>query len=306
MQSRPKVSILMNCYNGERWLKEAIDSIYAQTYQNWEIIFIDNCSTDNSSKIIGQYDHRLKYYKTNRNISLGSARNWAMQFISGKYLAFLDVDDLWLPQKLQLQIEQLENNLDFMLCYTGNYFINDESNNIRKRVPKSRTGYVFPSLLKYYDVNWQTVMVRFDKKYCFFCEEYVFAEDYEFVMRITSKYNAIVLSTALVKYRLHDHNETKKTISRHWVEQKMTLDSILADNVFLRSKYPKEIRLAYAKVLYYKALSEYYIDNDRQGRLEMKKIRFISIEYFILYIFSLLPLDAWRRFHHFMGKVRYL
>ena len=77
MNNTPLVSILMNCYNGEKYLKEAIDSIYNQTYDNWEIIFWDNASTDETANIVKSYDHKIKYYLAAKTSPLGEARNFA-------------------------------------------------------------------------------------------------------------------------------------------------------------------------------------------------------------------------------------
>ena len=115
MNDKPLVSILMNCYNGEKYLKEAIDSVFSQTYKNWEIIFIDNCSTDKSAKIAKSYDkEKLKYYKTENNLQLGAARNWGMKFVNGDFLSFLDTDDVWLSEKLQFQLNIMEEDISFV------------------------------------------------------------------------------------------------------------------------------------------------------------------------------------------------
>ena len=100
----PKVSVVMNCFNSERYLREAIDSVFAQTYSDWEIVFWDNASTDNSARIAKSYGPRLKYYRGDENVSLGEARNYALGKARGEYIAFLDCDDLWAPDKLQKQI----------------------------------------------------------------------------------------------------------------------------------------------------------------------------------------------------------
>ena len=99
--SQPLVSVIMNCYNSELYLKESIDSIYAQTYSNLEIIFWDNASTDKSSEIAKSYDNKLKYFLAQKNTNLGEARNAALENAQGKYIAFLDCDDLFLENKLK-------------------------------------------------------------------------------------------------------------------------------------------------------------------------------------------------------------
>ena len=93
---KPLVSIIMNCYNSDHFLREAIESVYDQTYSNWEIIFWDNASTDSSSIIARSYnDGKLKYYNADVNTTLGIARNAAIERSNGEIIAFLDVDDYW-------------------------------------------------------------------------------------------------------------------------------------------------------------------------------------------------------------------
>ena len=96
---KPLVSVIMNCYNGDRFLRQAIDSVYCQTYDNWEIIFWDNASTDSSAKIARSYDDKIRYFLATKNTPLGEARNLALNKASGKYVAFLDCDDLYFPNK---------------------------------------------------------------------------------------------------------------------------------------------------------------------------------------------------------------
>ena len=97
MKNEPLVSVIMNCFNGEEYLREAVNSIIKQNYENWEIIFWDNQSTDKSAEIFKSYkDSRLKYYyaPSHSNI-LYEARNYALKKPNGDFIAFLDVDDWW-------------------------------------------------------------------------------------------------------------------------------------------------------------------------------------------------------------------
>ena len=92
----PLVSVIMNCFNGEQYLREAIDSVIAQTYQNWELIFYDNQSIDNSAEIFNSYkDSRFKYYYAKEHTNLFKARNIAIEESKADFFAFLDTDDLW-------------------------------------------------------------------------------------------------------------------------------------------------------------------------------------------------------------------
>ena len=129
----PLVSIVMNCYNSDRFLKEAIDSIYAQTYQNWEIIFWDNCSTDRSASIAKSYDEKLKYFLAEQTTTLSIARNCALRKVNGDYVSFLDCDDLYLPHKLEQQVQLMEENC-YAMCYASTVKINEVGEEV-KRVP---------------------------------------------------------------------------------------------------------------------------------------------------------------------------
>ena len=104
IQKTPLVSVIMNCLNGEQYLREAIDSVYAQTYDNWEIIFWDNASYDGTKKIAKSYDSKLKYFKSEVTSILGAARVLAVEKAKGEYFAFLDCDDIWYKEKLDKQM----------------------------------------------------------------------------------------------------------------------------------------------------------------------------------------------------------
>ena len=105
MINEPLVSILMNCYNGQEYLREALNSIINQQYKNWELIFWDNQSKDNSIKIFSDYkDKRFKLFRAEKHTVLYEARNLAIKKTSGELIAFLDTDDIWLPDKLTKQV----------------------------------------------------------------------------------------------------------------------------------------------------------------------------------------------------------
>src|SRR5262245_45505527 len=103
-QGAPLVSVIVNCFNGEEYLQEAIESVYAQTYNNWEIVLWDNASSDSSATIARTFDGRLRYFRSEQHCSLGAAREKALNQTRGDLIAFLDTDDSWLPDKLERQV----------------------------------------------------------------------------------------------------------------------------------------------------------------------------------------------------------
>ena len=121
--SYPLISIIMNCYNGEDFLHESIESILSQTYKNWELIFWDNQSKDKSSEIFKSYkDERLKYFLAKEHTTLYKARNLAIEKSKGDYIAFLDTDDLWEKEKLELQMH-LFNNLEVGVVFSNLWMV---------------------------------------------------------------------------------------------------------------------------------------------------------------------------------------
>ena len=104
-ETKPLVSVIMNCHNGSKFLEQSIDSIISQTYKNWELIFWDNVSQDDSKKIINKFsDNRIKYFKSKKFNRLYKSRNLAIQNAKGEFISFLDTDDLWQKDKLEKQM----------------------------------------------------------------------------------------------------------------------------------------------------------------------------------------------------------
>ena len=125
----PMVSVIMNCYNSDEYLKEAIDSVLAQSYKNWGIVFWDNQSTDDSAKIFNSYDdERLRYFLAPEFTKLGQARNLAISQALGDWLGFLDCDDVWVKTKLEKQVQLFTKGKP--LIYSRFRFI-DQDNTIQ-------------------------------------------------------------------------------------------------------------------------------------------------------------------------------
>ena len=125
LNKNPLVSVIMNCHNGEKFLKESINSLMSQTYKNWELIFWDNKSFDNSKKIIKKFkDKRIKYFKSEKFRNLYHSRNLAIKKAKGKYIGFLDVDDLWERTKLKKQMKHFLKNQNIKIIYSNFFLIN--------------------------------------------------------------------------------------------------------------------------------------------------------------------------------------
>src|SRR5436190_7900102 len=128
------VSIITPSYNSGKYISRTIDSVMNQTHHNWELIIVDDCSTDNTQQIITDTfsDNRIKFYKLPKNQGSGVARNFAIEKASGNYMAFLDSDDLWKPEKLEKQLAFMKaNNLPFTFSF---YECIDETGNSLNQV----------------------------------------------------------------------------------------------------------------------------------------------------------------------------
>ena len=154
----------MNCYNGEKYLKESLNSIINQTYKNWELIFFDNISTDGSKRILEQFkDQRIKYYKSEKFVNLYDARNLAIKKCSGNFVSFLDTDDSWFSDKLEKQIELYKKDPSCSLIYS-NCNIYDEEKKTEKIFVKNKLpqGKITQELLNDYRVGLLTILVKRD------------------------------------------------------------------------------------------------------------------------------------------------
>ena len=135
-----KVSVITPVYNCEKLIKETINSVQNQTYKNWEMLLVDDCSTDNSANIIKEIaksDNRIKYYKLEKNSGAAIARNIALKESTGSFIAYLDSDDLWKKEKLEKQIKfMIQNNYAFT-C-TDYEKIDEDGNALNKiiKIPK--------------------------------------------------------------------------------------------------------------------------------------------------------------------------
>ena len=230
----PLVSVIVNCYNGATYLKQAIDSVESQTYKNWEIIFWDNQSTDGGANIFRKYlDSRHKYFYAPKHTLLYEARNLALEKATGDYIAFLDVDDWWEPEKLTLQMKLFQDDEVGFVC--GNFwYVNERRNKTWKRSHKLLpTGYVMNELLGEYFIGLLTLIIR---KSALNAMSYKFNPafhvigDFDACIRLASRWKLDCVQTPIASYRLHDNNETLKNRQRHIAE----FDRWLSDKSILK------------------------------------------------------------------------
>lgn len=164
MTDNNKISIITPVYNGEKYIEETIICVQNQTYKNWEMIIIDDCSTDSTKDIVNNYvikDDRISYICLDKNSGVSAARNKGIRKAKGKYVAFLDSDDIWDKRKLEIQVEYMKEK-DAAMSFTAYDFINENSEKLQRDV---RVPYIvgYKDLLKYNCIGCLTVMLDMDK-----------------------------------------------------------------------------------------------------------------------------------------------
>jgi teichuronic acid biosynthesis glycosyltransferase TuaG len=158
------ISIITPTYNSGRFIAETIESVRNQTYQNWEMIIVDDCSTDETKKVVEEYiqqDNRIKYYLLEQNSGAAVARTKAMELASGAYMAFLDSDDLWSNDKLERQLTFMKTNNYAFTCTT--YEQIDEAGNPLNKTIKTKTKTNYNGVLLSCPVGNSTVMYNVEK-----------------------------------------------------------------------------------------------------------------------------------------------
>ncbi len=208
------VTVVMNCFNGEMFLRHAIDSVIAQTWTHWEIVFWNNQSTDESAAIVKSYDDpRIRYFYAPSHTLLYEARNHAIQKANGQFLAFLDVDDWWSAEKLTKQIN-LFDDPDVALVYSNYWIRNQISGETRLAYQKPlASGNIVNSLLKDYRVGLLTLIIRKSHLLAhkiLFDPTYHVIGDFDLVIRVAAQFKVAAIQTPEATYRVHGSNESIK------------------------------------------------------------------------------------------------
>ena len=219
---RPLVSVLMSCYNGEKFINSSVNSLLRQTYKNWELIFWDNCSTDNSSEIIKSFkDKRIKYFKSKSHTEIGTAKSNALKQAQGTYFAFLDVDDLWLKKKIEKQLNVFEKIGDEYSAVYTKYLLLDDKSKKKRNLSKINykdypSGYIFDNVLESYSIgkpivnNLTTLFKKSDilNLNLNIDENLHILADFDFIERLSEKKKILYLDYFSSIYRVHNKNET--------------------------------------------------------------------------------------------------
>jgi glycosyltransferase involved in cell wall biosynthesis len=211
----PKISVIIPTYNRAEFVQSAIQSVLGQTFQDFEILVVDEISqalysNDNTRDAVNSFgDRRVKYLRIERK-GVSPARNLGITNSNGKYIAFLDDDDEWLPQKLKLQVDLLENSRSVIGgVYTGLVVVDRSTGLILRRVvPKKRGNLLDDLCIENCVGTASTVLLRREclQKVGVFDEGIVFGEDYDLWIRISREFHFECIEEPLVRYSVHMNN----------------------------------------------------------------------------------------------------
>ena len=215
------ISVIMPTYNCANFIEETIKSVQCQTYNNWELIIVDDCSKDNTEEIVNQIiklDNRIKYYKLDTNQGAAMARTKAMELSKGKYMAFLDSDDLWKKDKLEKQIKFMKDNNYNFTCTS--YEQIDEQGNKLDKIIKTKKKVDYNRLLLDCPVGNSTVMYNVDKLGKFEVPNIRKRNDDALWLQILKKEKYIYgMEDVLMEYRIRNNSISSNKwslIKYHW------------------------------------------------------------------------------------------
>src|SRR3989338_8656405 len=238
----PKVSVVIPTYNRGKYIAATINTVLNQTYKDFEIIVIDDGSTDDTQRELEQFGGKIKII-TQPNSERAVSRNNGVKNSTGAYIAFLDSDDLWSPDKLEKQVDVLDNFRDIVLVYGQSYRINNKGEQIKtaRRQMHGFSGNVFEKLLMRNFIVSATPMIKredFDKT-TGFQTKYIPYEDWEFWLRFSLLGEFYFLPNPLSYYRIHPEQSVKLVAAKK-IEDVTTL--LLEDSFKLQEISEDTIR----------------------------------------------------------------
>lgn len=205
----PEVSVIIPFYAGVNWLKEAVDSVLLQTFKDYEIIVVNDGSPENMTEFLTQYSNKIKYIKK-ENGGPSTARNTGIEIATGKYIAFLDSDDRWLPQKLEIQLKYMREN-DAIWSYCGY-----RTFGVGKSVEYKMTNSNIPIIHRYNTPYIATPCVVIERQYLIdypnvrFNPDLRFGQDSYFWLMINADNSILAIPDVLVEVRIRGENASKR------------------------------------------------------------------------------------------------
>ena len=223
---KPLVSVVMPSYNGGKFIGEAIESVISQTYENWELIIVEDCSEDDSQKIIQNYtDQRIRLFCNERNQGIAESTNRGIRKSRGKYIALLDDDDIAEKERLSWQVDYLESHPEIDFLGGRSRFIDEEGAVVDYScIPRNNPRYIKAMLLfQSMDFLNGTAMIRkeFMERHHLYYQNHCYGmQDFRFYIESSKVGNISTINRFLLRYRVHPENDTKRNFRVFQEERK--------------------------------------------------------------------------------------
>ena len=241
MKTHPLVSIIINCYNGQEYLRETLDSIHIQSFTDWELVFWNNKSTDESEAIFRRFDDsRFNYFLADRHTKLGEARNLAVAEARGDWLAFVDCDDIWDPEKLNRQLQAAGNDPDIGLIYGPVTLLVEQTDKSTASLAATLTRNcarphppqgIYDALLEGNFIIFSTVLIKrslFNKVGGIDCRLEQ-NEDYDLLLKTSRICKAVCVSDVCATYRIHASNNSHRQEENSYRENGLIYNALPQD-----------------------------------------------------------------------------
>ena len=299
MAKKPTVSVIIPTYNRAHLIVRAIQSVLNQTYQDFELIIVDDGSTDNTEEVIRKFqeqDKRVKYIRHEKNRGGSAARNTGIKNAKGEYIAFQDSDDEWLPEKLKKQMEVFKDApSELGVVSTGYIFIDELNGDTGKQFIPKKKGWIYEELLAGNCVGTTSTILI--KRKCFekaglFDENLPSCQDWEMWIRIAKGHQFDFIENPLVRYYIHKNRITTD------------LENKIKGIKIVINKYFEEFisrRKAYSRLRFILGNLYCRIENMEKGRKEfLKAIKLFPfyVKYYIYFGSALLGADIYMKIAH--------
>jgi len=306
----PRVSVIIPVYNGERYFARTIESVLAQTYSAKEIVVVDDGSRDSSREVVARYlRHSNIRLIAQENAGVAAARNAGIRAASGEYIAVLDQDDLWLPDKLARQVEYLDEHPEIALVHSNIHFIDEAG----ERIPDPEwawvaptCGQVLPELVQRNSICTCTVLLRKRalEQAGLFRQALAPADDWDLWLRIAARHPIGFVDAVTACYRVHQGNESRNLL-------KMQEAEIRVVETFIH-EHPGAVGDAITRAKLFSLYSEAARLLERSGRhaearaywLRAMRVQPVATTPYVALIWGALPTSQRRALAWYGGKVR--
>ena len=288
----PIVSVIMNGLNCEEFVAEALDSVVAQTFDSWEVVFWDNASTDGTSEIVRGYGDRVRYFRGAETVPLGKARNLALAKARGEFIAFLDTDDLWMPGKLEAQLPLFRNEKVGIVFSDTVFFMPDGRETRFFDSVSPHRGRVFRELLRGYFLSLETVVVRrraLEDLESWFDPRFNLIEEADLLRRVAYNWEVDYVDEPLARYRRHPGN-LSVTARNSWPgETEMMLDKFSRILPDFEVNFEAEIRRVKGLVAYHRARQALLSGDGRAARKAVMPLLVSDLRFLLAFGLSFFP-----------------